>query len=53
MYFYKIGYFSPEESDYVELWHEEKFTDEEIEKMVHGVVRDALENIGSFWGRND
>lgn len=33
-YNYKIGYYSHEESDYVELQHEKKFSDNELSDMI-------------------
>ncbi len=33
-YNYKIGYYSHEESDYIELQHEKKFSDEELTEMI-------------------
>lgn len=33
-YNYKIGYYSHEESNYVELQHEKKFSDEELTEMI-------------------
>jgi hypothetical protein len=43
MYNYKIGYYSCEESEYFELSHKKKFSNEEITEMIATICRDLIE----------
>ncbi len=47
MYLYKIGYGTCEESEFVELYHNEKFTDEQLEKLVHECYFDVVHTLAS------
>jgi len=40
MYKYKIGYDSPEESCYIELEHEQLFTQQQITEMIGDAIKD-------------
>lgn len=42
MYVYELGYGSYEDSGYIQLFHEEKFTQEEFEQKIQSSVKDAL-----------
>lgn len=45
MYVYKVGWGSYEESEYTELYHDQRFTDEDLEKMVFDAVINVLSEI--------
>lgn len=47
MYLYKIGYYSCEESDYIELYHERKFSKEELENIIAEIVLETVKYIKS------
>lgn len=45
MFNYKIGYFSPEDSHYVELSHEKDLSKEELELLVFKATKFFFENL--------
>lgn len=45
MYYYNIGYFSFEDSGYVQLVHSKKFTEEEFNEMVYICFGDVIKKI--------
>ena len=49
MYFYKFGYSSEEDSRYIELKHEKKFSDEEFEDLVVKATVEVLINRRPHW----
>jgi len=44
-YAYKIGYYSMEESDYVELQHDNKFGDEELTEIIANAVVETIKKL--------
>ncbi len=42
---YKIGYYSHEESDYVELQHEKKFSDDELTEMIADATVETIKKM--------
>tara|TARA_Y100000310_G_C20658634_1_gene803409 strand:- start:371 stop:814 length:444 start_codon:yes stop_codon:yes gene_type:complete len=48
MHTYKFGYSSPEDSDYIELKHKKKFSDEEFEDLVVEATVEVLINRRPF-----
>lgn len=44
-YNYKIGYYSHEESDYVELQHKTKFSDNELTEMIAEATVDTIKKM--------
>lgn len=44
-YNYKIGYYSHEESDYVELQHEKKFSDDELTEMIADATVETIKKM--------
>lgn len=46
MYLYKIGYYSMEESDYIELQHDKKFSDDEMSEMIAEATIDTIRKEG-------
>ena len=53
MHLYKIGYYSPEESNYFELRHKNKYTDEELHKIVMEAIASVLSHIVSSNNEHD
>ncbi len=45
VHIYSIGYGTYEESEYAQLYHEKKFTDAQLEKLVHKAVTKILRNM--------
>ena len=45
MHIYEIGYFSHEESHYIQLMHEEKFSQEQLEEKILACVPDIVKRI--------
>ncbi len=44
-YNYKIGYYSHEESDFVELQHDKKFSDDELTEMIAKTTVDIIKKM--------
>ena len=45
MFAYEIGYYSHEESHYIQLMHEERFSAEQLETMVLACIPDSVERV--------
>lgn len=45
IYNYKIGYYSHEESDYVELQHDKKFSDNELTEMIADTTVETIKKM--------
>jgi len=52
MYLYKFGYSSPEDSVYIELQHEDKFSDEEFENIIVEATVEVLINNRPEWTKD-
>jgi hypothetical protein len=42
MYIYNLGYYSHEESEYIQLYHSDKFTQEQFEEIIMKSVADII-----------